>query len=145
MVNVLNGDLLANITHQTETLSLLLAGNHRVQISFHVMLSSHAPLVLGLPWLQEPNPVIDWAAGRITSWSSFCHTSCLKSALPPCSSKPSAAPPEPPDISSVPPVYQVLAYHLTDLSTAPLSCCLEPRFPGFTSSPLLNEKAWRPT
>lgn len=73
------------------------------------MSSCHAPLVLGLPWLQKHNPVIDWAAGKVTSWSSFCHSTCLKSALPPCSESLHVVPPEPPDLSSVPPVYHDLA------------------------------------
>lgn len=73
------------------------------------MSSSHAPLVLGLLWLLKHNPVIDWAAGKIISWSSFCHSSCLKSALLLCSKSHSASPPEPPDLSSVPPAYHDLA------------------------------------
>ena len=66
-VNALNGNLLTHITHQTELLPLLVAGNHRESIAFHVISSTHAPLVLGLPWLQLHNPVLDWAAGRIVS------------------------------------------------------------------------------
>ena len=39
VVNGLNGSELARITHQTDSLSLLLAGNHREQIAFHVVVS----------------------------------------------------------------------------------------------------------
>ena len=73
------------------------------------MPSSHAPLVLSLLWLQKHNPVIDWVMGRVVNWSSFCHSSCLKSAQSPCALKNCVAPPEPPDISSVPSVYHDLA------------------------------------
>lgn len=108
-VNVLNSELLVLISEQTPPLPLLLAGNHREKISFHIMPSSQAPLVLRLPWLQVHNLVIDWVAGRVVSWSSFCHSSCLKSAQSPCSLTNCVTPPEPPDISSVPPVYHDLA------------------------------------
>lgn len=108
-VNALNGELLALISEQTPKLPLLLAGNHRERISFQIMLSSQAPLVLTLPWLQVHNPVIDWVAGRVVSWSLFCHSSCLKSAQSPCPLTNCVAPPEPPDVSSVPPIYHGLA------------------------------------
>lgn len=66
-VNALNGELLTIISEQTSPLRLHLAGNHIEKITFHVIPSSHSPLVLGLPWLQKHNPAID----RVSGWSSF--------------------------------------------------------------------------
>ena len=84
VLNTLSGSELARITHQTDALSLLLAGNHREQIAFHVTLSSHAPLVLGLPWLQKHNPVIDWAAAlRVLRASMLYHLKPLTYPLYP--------------------------------------------------------------
>ncbi|XP_069601249.1 vomeronasal type-2 receptor 26-like [Ranitomeya imitator] len=33
-------------------------------------------LVLGMPWLQRPNPVIDWVAGEITQWGCKDNGTC---------------------------------------------------------------------
>lgn len=103
--NALNGELLAQVTHRTEFLQLLLSGNHRETIQFHVMPSSRAPIVLGLPWLQKHNPHIDWSAGKVVSWSSFCHASCLQSALSPVDAVSPSSASEPPDLTSIPSVY----------------------------------------
>ena len=118
------------------------------------MPSSHAPLVLGLPWLQKHNPVIDWVMGRVVSWSSFCHSSCLKSAHSPCTLKNYVAPPEPLDVSSVPPVYHGLAEVFSKHRAMslpphrPYDCAidlrLEPIFLLAGSQPL-NGKPWRDT
>lgn len=44
-------------------------------------MSYHAPLVLGLPWLQLHNPHIDWVNKRVLEWSASCLSSCLRSAV----------------------------------------------------------------
>ena len=106
-VNALDGRLLARITHHTVPLSLILSGNHHESIKLLVIPSPHAPVVLGQPWLKLHNPHIDWSTASIASWSTFCHSHCLQSALAP--SQLTAAPTfEPPDLSSVPPVYRDL-------------------------------------
>jgi len=82
-VCALDGKSLALVTHRTEPLSLILSGNHRELIQFFVFSAPKTPLVLGHPWLKQHNPHIDWTTSRIIEWSSFCHSSCLQSALPP--------------------------------------------------------------
>uniref|UniRef100_A0A8D0AQG0 Reverse transcriptase n=1 Tax=Sander lucioperca TaxID=283035 RepID=A0A8D0AQG0_SANLU len=109
VVRTLNGEILPRVSHETFPLPLLLASNHHEQLSFHVLPSTNAPIVLGLPWLQLHTSIIDWSAGKITSWSSFCHSTCLKSAQPTCINTLRSQPPEPTDLSTVPPIYHDLA------------------------------------
>ena len=61
----LNGELLARLTERTGPVNMLISGNHSDVISFFILHSPHAPLVLGYPWLQEHNPAIDWATGKV--------------------------------------------------------------------------------
>lgn len=66
------------------------------------------PLVFGYPWLHQHNPVIDWKKESILRWGEECHMSCLKAATPsvdPLTNFPFS---EPPDLSSVPPIYHDL-------------------------------------
>ena len=105
-VTALNGETLARITHLTIPITLVLSGNHSETIQFLVISSPHAPLVLGLPWLKRHNPHIDWTNNLISSWSVFCHSNCLKSAV--TSSVQTSPPVSPPDLSLVPPEYHDL-------------------------------------
>lgn len=52
--------LLAQVTHLTEPLILILSGNHRERLQFHLISLPYAPLVLGHSQLQQHNPHIDW-------------------------------------------------------------------------------------
>lgn len=61
---------MATVTHKTEQLSLILSGNHRETIQFHVFSSPSTPLILGYPWLCKNYPNIDWAQLRILNWST---------------------------------------------------------------------------
>ena len=106
VANALDGRLLANVTHRTVPLTLMLSGNHKEQLSFHIISSPHSPLILGYPWLQRHNPHFDWARGNVLSWSPFCHAMCLQSALPPAGA--ANLPPESPDLSDVPIEYHDL-------------------------------------
>lgn len=96
--NALNS---ARVTQRTVPVTLRLSGDHHEMISFHVIDCPSSPLVLGHPSLKPHNPQVDWSAGKVSSWSSFCHAVCI---LP----YPQFAP-EPPDLSAVPPVYYSLA------------------------------------
>ena len=58
-VNGLSGRLVDCVEHTTIPLNVLLSGNHRESLSFHVIDSSLCPVVLGLPWLKNHNPQID--------------------------------------------------------------------------------------
>lgn len=98
----LDSNLLAHITHRTIALTLILSGNHRETIQIFVISSPNSPLVLGLPWLCLHNPHINW----VTS-STFCHSHCLHSAVPPANTPP-PVPLENIDLSPIPPEYHDL-------------------------------------
>ena len=106
--NALTGRLLARVTHRSEPVHLLVSGNHHEQIQFHIIASPLAPVVLGQPWLRLHNPHIDWTAAKVVSWSSFCHSTCLRSARSPAEDTVSPVFSEPPDLSKVPAVYHDL-------------------------------------
>ncbi|XDV17726.1 hypothetical protein PO909_023545 [Leuciscus waleckii] len=82
-VHALNGQDLPIITLSTAPLTLTTSGNHTETITFYIMDSPLAPIVLGHPWLTQHNPKIDWQHRTINEWSTECHKSCLLSA---CSS-----------------------------------------------------------
>lgn len=106
--NALDGKLIARVTHTTELLKLVLSGNHHEAIRFHVIPSPHTPLILGQPWLKRHNPHFDWVSGRVVSWSTSCHSSCLRSALSPAQAAVPLPAPAPPDLSTVPACYHDL-------------------------------------
>ncbi|KAL0147031.1 hypothetical protein M9458_057555 [Cirrhinus mrigala] len=81
-VHALNGQTLPTITTITEPITLTVSGNHRESISFYILDSPHAPVVLGHPWLIKHNPWIDWQLRSVSEWSIKCHESCLVSACP---------------------------------------------------------------
>lgn len=54
-VNALDGRPIAQVTHCTVPLTLILSDNHRESILLFVIISPLSPLVLGLPWLQSHN------------------------------------------------------------------------------------------
>ncbi|KAG1956972.1 retrotransposable element [Pimephales promelas] len=56
IVNALNGQELPRITHVTEDITLITSRNHTELISFFLMDSPLAPVVLGHPWLSRHNP-----------------------------------------------------------------------------------------
>lgn len=103
----LNGMALTQIRFRSAPACLVLAGNHREQLTFHILDHSNPPVVLGHPWLQRHNPQIDWIKNEITSWGVACHSRCLQSALTPASAEP--CPATPVDLSSVPAEYHDLA------------------------------------
>lgn len=57
-VSALNGSLLAEITHCTEDLTLVLSGNHVERISLFLFKAPSTPLVLGFPWFKQHNRLI---------------------------------------------------------------------------------------
>ena len=107
VANALDGRLIAKVTHHTKPIKLVLSGNHHELLRFNLISSPHTPLVLGYPWLKTHNPQFDWLNGKVLSWSSFCHATCLQSAISPAETNMIYA--EPPDLSHVPEQYHDLA------------------------------------
>ncbi|KAG1964568.1 retrotransposable element [Pimephales promelas] len=106
IVNALNGQELPRITHVTEDITLITSGNHTELISFFLMDSPLAPVVLGHPWLSRHNPRVDWCTNTVSTWSNHCHESCLVSACPSVSG--SVFQSEVADLSNVPAEYHDL-------------------------------------
>ncbi|KAK1804852.1 hypothetical protein P4O66_003553 [Electrophorus voltai] len=71
------------VSHHTRPVTLQV----RAHTEHIVLFIIHAPdlqLILGYPWLQQHNPLVDWLSRLVLSWGSTCQTSCLQ--LPkPCS------------------------------------------------------------
>lgn len=55
----LDGILLAQVTHRTEPLTVILRGIHREMIRFNILTTQSTPLIIGHPWLKKHNPQID--------------------------------------------------------------------------------------
>ncbi|XP_077103054.1 uncharacterized protein LOC143754001 [Siphateles boraxobius] len=81
-VHALNGQRLPTISLATEDITLITSGNHTETISFYILDTPLAPIVLGHPWLTRHNPKVDWQLKSVSAWSSYCHKSCLVSACP---------------------------------------------------------------
>uniref|UniRef100_A0A3B3I5Q0 Ty3 transposon capsid-like protein domain-containing protein n=1 Tax=Oryzias latipes TaxID=8090 RepID=A0A3B3I5Q0_ORYLA len=106
-VSAANGQPLTVIQHQTAPVNLSFSGNHHETLQFYVFQATSCQIILGRPWLCLHNPHIDWQSNCILSWSPYCHSTCLRSALPDLQT--TSLPPNPPDISGVPPMYHDLA------------------------------------
>lgn len=78
----MNGKLLTRVIHITAPILLILSGNHQETVQLFVISSPLSPVVLGLPWLEQHNPHIDWSTASIVSWSDYCHAHGLRSAIP---------------------------------------------------------------
>jgi len=53
-------------------------GSHRELATFKVAKLPHHVVILGMPWLKQHSPRIDWGQGKITFESERCTTWCLK-------------------------------------------------------------------
>ena len=54
--------------------------SHRELATFQVANLLHHEVILGMPWLKEHNPTIDWNEKKITFNSERCTTWCLNSS-----------------------------------------------------------------
>ena len=66
------------VTHLTEVPMDI--NNHRELATFQVANLQHHEVILGMPWLREHNPTIDWKEKKITFNSERCTTFCLDSS-----------------------------------------------------------------
>lgn len=103
-VNVPDGRF---FTHCTVHITLVISGNQREQIQLFVIPSPYSPVVLGHPWLKFHNHTYDSTTSSISSWSVFCHSHCLHSAVPAHKTLIST-PPVHLDSSQIPQVYHGL-------------------------------------
>jgi len=53
-------------------------GSHRELATFQVAKRRNDEVILGMPWLKQHSPRIDWGQGKITFESERCTTWCLK-------------------------------------------------------------------
>jgi len=53
-------------------------GSHRELAIFQVAKLPNDEVILGMPWLKQHSPRIDWGQGKITFESERCTTWCLK-------------------------------------------------------------------
>uniref|UniRef100_A0A8C7ZXU4 ribonuclease H n=1 Tax=Oryzias sinensis TaxID=183150 RepID=A0A8C7ZXU4_9TELE len=107
VIRAINGSVIHKVSSRTVNIRVSVSGNHTEFMSFYVVESLKPQVILGFPWLCKHTPHLDWSSGRVLSWSSFCLLNCLSSAAVrnPVNV---LQPPEPPNLSNVPPVYHDL-------------------------------------
>jgi hypothetical protein len=52
-------------------------GGHSETLTFDVALLGKHNIVLGLPWLQQHDPIMHWSSGKLTFASDYCEQQCL--------------------------------------------------------------------
>ena len=62
-------------------LDMVTQGCHKEQISLFFIDSPAFPVVLGIPWLAQHNPVISWRQGALKGWSEECSGRCIGVAV----------------------------------------------------------------
>jgi hypothetical protein len=72
-VEVIDGRTIASgaITHETTSLELCI-GKHTEKIFFNIISTPHHPIILGLPWLEAHNRIIDWRSRFLTFSAQRC-------------------------------------------------------------------------
>jgi hypothetical protein len=53
-------------------------GGHSEMLTFDMVPLGKHNVVLGLPWLQQHDPIIQWSNGKLTFTSDYCERHCLK-------------------------------------------------------------------
>jgi hypothetical protein len=72
-VEVIDGRTIASgaITHETTPLELCIS-KHTEKIVLNIISTPHYPIILGLPWLEAHNPIIDWRSRTLTFSAQRC-------------------------------------------------------------------------
>jgi len=72
-VEVIDGRTIVSgaITHETTLLELRI-DKHMEKIVLNIISTLHHPVILGLPWLEAHNPIIDWQSKTITFNTQHC-------------------------------------------------------------------------
>jgi hypothetical protein len=84
-VEVIDGRTIAfgAITHETTPLELCI-GKRTEKIVLNIISTPHHPIILGLPWLEAHNPIIDWRSRTLTfnaQWCTFQELQAQKNTL----------------------------------------------------------------
>ncbi len=72
-VKVIDGRTIAPgaITHETTPLELCI-DKHTKKIVLNIISTPHHPIILGMPWLEAHNPIIDWRFRTLTFSAQQC-------------------------------------------------------------------------
>ncbi|KAL0183816.1 hypothetical protein M9458_019512, partial [Cirrhinus mrigala] len=124
------------VRYTTSDLHLTTGILHTETIRFFLIQAPCNPVILGLPWLQQHEPLISWTEGEITQWSDRCFIQCfptLKSRV----SKVASVIKDSPIADNIPPVYHDLAEvfsksQATQLPPLRVSDCAIELLPGTT-------------
>jgi hypothetical protein len=76
IVNDINGWLLSCINQQAE-IWMTISG-HSEMLTFDVAPLGKHNVILGLPWLQQHNPIIQWSNRKLTFALDYCEKHCLE-------------------------------------------------------------------
>uniref|UniRef100_A0A8C5R1S3 ribonuclease H n=1 Tax=Leptobrachium leishanense TaxID=445787 RepID=A0A8C5R1S3_9ANUR len=78
-IRAIDGRPLSNpyISKETSPISMSVGVLHKETVVCQLISSPSCPVVLGYPWLQRHNPVIDWRRNTVLSWSKSCFDSCM--------------------------------------------------------------------
>jgi hypothetical protein len=76
VVNDVNGRLLSCVDRQAE-IQMTIRG-HSEMLTFDVAPLGKHNIVLGLPWLQQHDPIVQWSSGKLTFASDYCERHCLE-------------------------------------------------------------------
>ena len=75
-VNDVNGRLLSRVDRQVSV--RMAVGSHSETLTFDVAPLGGHNIVLGLPWLQQHDPQLQWSSGKVTFSSDYCEKHCLE-------------------------------------------------------------------
>ncbi|KAL0159166.1 hypothetical protein M9458_042891, partial [Cirrhinus mrigala] len=70
------------VHYTTSDLHLTTGALHTETIRFFLIQAPCNPVILGLPWLQQHEPLISWMEGQITQWSDRCFAQCFPTLKP---------------------------------------------------------------
>ncbi|CAJ0922029.1 unnamed protein product, partial [Ranitomeya imitator] len=71
----------------TEEVELQIGALHREKLAFYVLPSLSHSFLLGLPWLRDHEPTLDWRTGDVLPWGQSCLNRCLLPVKPASSSR----------------------------------------------------------
>jgi hypothetical protein len=74
-INNVNGHLLSHVDQQVEV--QMEVGHHSETLTFDVAPLGGNNIILGLPWLQQHDPQLQWSSGKVTFTSDYCEEHCL--------------------------------------------------------------------